>query len=137
MADATFAAARRTLHAGLGFTVFERYGNQEGSLKGHNPRRHGRHSHHPLLAVLSDAHFSHAFPPTHATVQQSGYNRRVLLSCRRGGLIMSRDVSVRSITLLMFGGFLLLGQSDRGSISGTVSDSTGAVIPGAKVIVTN
>ena len=50
---------------------------------------------------------------------------------------MSRGVSVRSITLLMFGGFLLLGQSDRGSISGTVSDSTGAVIPGAKVIVTN
>ena len=50
---------------------------------------------------------------------------------------MSRGVSVRSITLLIFGGFLLLGQSDRGSISGTVSDSTGAVIPGAKVIVTN
>ena len=38
-------------------TVFERYGNQEGSLKGHNPRRHGRPSHHPLLAVLSEAHF--------------------------------------------------------------------------------
>ena len=38
-------------------TVFERYGKQEGSLKGHNPRRHGRPSHHPLLAVLSEAHF--------------------------------------------------------------------------------
>ena len=38
-------------------TVFERYGQQEGSLKGHNPRRHGRPSHHPLLAVLSEAHF--------------------------------------------------------------------------------
>jgi hypothetical protein len=25
-------------------TVFERYGKQEGSLKGHNPRRHGRPS---------------------------------------------------------------------------------------------
>jgi DNA-directed RNA polymerase subunit N (RpoN/RPB10) len=38
-------------------TVFERYGKQEGSLKGHNPRRHGRPSHHPLLAVLGEAHF--------------------------------------------------------------------------------
>ena len=37
----------------LDSTVFERYGNQEGSLKGHNPRKHGRPSHHPLLAMLS------------------------------------------------------------------------------------
>ena len=29
-----------TLH--MNSTVFERYGKQEGSLKGHNPRRHGR-----------------------------------------------------------------------------------------------
>jgi hypothetical protein len=36
---------------------FERYGKQEGSLKGHNPRRHGRPSHHPLLGVLGEAHF--------------------------------------------------------------------------------
>src|ERR1700691_173613 len=41
----------------LGSTIFERYGKQEGSLKGHNPRKHGRPSHHPLLAVLSEAHF--------------------------------------------------------------------------------
>jgi hypothetical protein len=40
----------------LDSTVFERYGEQEGSLKGHNPRKHGRPSHHPLLAVLSEAH---------------------------------------------------------------------------------
>src|SRR5260370_22939247 len=40
----------------LDSTVFERYGQQEGSLKGHNPRKHGRPSHHPLLAVLSEAH---------------------------------------------------------------------------------
>ena len=33
---------------------FEHYGKQEGSLKGHNPRKHGRPSHHPLLAVLSE-----------------------------------------------------------------------------------
>src|ERR1035438_3032107 len=41
----------------LDSTVFERYGQQEGSLKGHNPRKHRRPSHHPLLAVLSEAHF--------------------------------------------------------------------------------
>jgi hypothetical protein len=41
----------------LDSTVFERYGQQEGSLKGHNPRKHGRPSHHPLLAVLSEVHF--------------------------------------------------------------------------------
>jgi Transposase DDE domain group 1 len=41
----------------LDATVFERYGQQEGSLQGHNPRKHGRPSHHPLLAVLSEAHF--------------------------------------------------------------------------------
>src|SRR3954463_761093 len=40
----------------LDSTVFERYGKQEGSLKGHNPRKHGRPSHHPLLAVLAEAH---------------------------------------------------------------------------------
>jgi hypothetical protein len=48
VADATPAAAPRGLHPGLDSTVFERYGQQEGSLKGHNPRRHGRPSHHPL-----------------------------------------------------------------------------------------
>ena len=41
----------------LDSTVFERYGQQEGSLKGHNPRKHGRPSHPPLLAMLSEAHF--------------------------------------------------------------------------------
>lgn len=41
----------------LDSTIFERYGRQEGSLKGHNPPKHGRPSHHPLLAVLSEAHF--------------------------------------------------------------------------------
>ena len=29
------------------------------------------------------------------------------------------------------------GQSDRGTITGTVSDSTNAVIPGANIVVTN
>jgi hypothetical protein len=37
--------------------VFERYGRQQGARKGHNPKKHGRPSHHPLLAVLAEAHF--------------------------------------------------------------------------------
>lgn len=41
------------LHVGLDSAVFERYGHQEG----HNPRKHGRPSHHPLLAVLAEAHW--------------------------------------------------------------------------------
>lgn len=41
----------------LDSTVFERYGKQQGALKGHNPRKKGRPSHHPLLAVLAEAHF--------------------------------------------------------------------------------
>ncbi len=39
--------------------------------------------------------------------------------------------------LFLFVGTFLFGQSERGTIEGTVRDTTGAVIPGAKVIVTN
>lgn len=38
-------------------TVFERYGRQEGSKKGFNPRKPGQASHHPLLAVLAERCF--------------------------------------------------------------------------------
>lgn len=41
----------------LDSTVFERYGKQEGAKKGYNPKRKGRPSHHPILAVLSEAYF--------------------------------------------------------------------------------
>jgi hypothetical protein len=41
----------------LDSTVFERYGQQEGAKKGYNPKKHGRASHHPLLAVLGEAYF--------------------------------------------------------------------------------
>jgi len=41
----------------LDSTVFERYGKQEGVKKGYNPRKPGRGSHHPRLAVLGEAHF--------------------------------------------------------------------------------
>lgn len=38
----------------LDSTVFCRYGDQAGSLKGHNPVKPGRPSHHPLVAWLSE-----------------------------------------------------------------------------------
>ena len=41
----------------LDSTVFCREGKQEGARKGFNPRRKGRPSHHPLLAVLAEAPF--------------------------------------------------------------------------------
>jgi hypothetical protein len=42
----------------LDSTIFERHGEQqEGATKGYNPRRPGRLSHHPLLAVLAESHF--------------------------------------------------------------------------------
>jgi hypothetical protein len=37
----------------LDSTVITRYGEQEGSAKGYNPRKRGRNSHHPLLAFIS------------------------------------------------------------------------------------
>jgi hypothetical protein len=36
----------------LDSTVFQRAAHQQGAAKGYNPRRPGRKSHHPLLAVL-------------------------------------------------------------------------------------
>jgi len=38
----------------LDSTVFPRCGHQAGAAKGYNPRRPGRKSHHPLLAVLAE-----------------------------------------------------------------------------------
>jgi hypothetical protein len=38
----------------LDSTVFQRCGHQAGAAKGYNPRRPGRKSHHPLLAVLAE-----------------------------------------------------------------------------------
>ena len=41
----------------LDSTVFERYGEQEGARRGYNPKKPGRASHHPLLAVLAEGYF--------------------------------------------------------------------------------
>lgn len=35
-------------------TILTRYGEQEGSKKGYNPKKPGRKSHHPILAFVSD-----------------------------------------------------------------------------------
>ena len=39
----------------LDSTLFQRSGHQQGAAKGYNPRRPGRKTHHPLLAVLGEA----------------------------------------------------------------------------------
>lgn len=36
-------------------TVITRLGAQEGAARGYNPQRHGRASHHPLLAFVAEA----------------------------------------------------------------------------------
>jgi len=41
----------------LDSTVFSREGNQQGAARGYNPRRAGRKSHHPILAVLAEMPF--------------------------------------------------------------------------------
>ena len=35
-------------------TVITRYGNQESAVKGYNPSKKGKHSHHPLMAFCAD-----------------------------------------------------------------------------------
>lgn len=41
----------------LDSSVFERYGEQEGAEVGYNPKKHGRPSHHPIFAIISDIKF--------------------------------------------------------------------------------
>lgn len=41
----------------LDSSVVTRYGRQQGALRGYNPKKKGRPSHHPLLAFLSDSRF--------------------------------------------------------------------------------
>jgi hypothetical protein len=49
------AAPKEGFTLDLDSTIFNREGSQEGAAKGYNPRRPGRKSHHPLLAVLAEA----------------------------------------------------------------------------------
>jgi hypothetical protein len=50
-------APRAGFSLDLDSTVFSREGEQEGAAKGYNPRRPGRKSHHPILAVLAEMPF--------------------------------------------------------------------------------
>jgi hypothetical protein len=43
-----------TFTVDLDSSVFTRYGEQEGSLIGYNPRKPGRPSHHPIMAFVAD-----------------------------------------------------------------------------------
>ena len=49
----------------------------------------------------------------------------------------SLKVSFLGISLLLFSPALLFGQSEKGAIIGTVTDTNGAIVPGATVTVTN
>src|SRR5207249_10928394 len=62
--------------------------------------------------------------------------------CDRGILQMGREICVRNSSRVIWAAALLavaaaFGQQDRGAISGTVLDATGAVVPNARVVVTN
>jgi hypothetical protein len=50
-----FEAPAEGFSLDLDSTVFQRSGHQQGSAKGYNPKRPGRKTHHPLLAVLGEA----------------------------------------------------------------------------------
>lgn len=57
----------------LDSTVLQRSGRQEGAVKGYNPTRPGRNSHHPLLAVLAEAPFIlHGWLRSGNTIASSG-----------------------------------------------------------------
>ncbi len=47
-----FAVNKFTLN--LNSTVITRYGEQEGSLRGYNPKKGGTASHHPLIVFVAD-----------------------------------------------------------------------------------
>ena len=67
--------------------MFCREGQQEGARKGFNPRRKGRNSHHPLLAVLAEAQFIlHGWLRSGNTGRRAGscrFCRRRWRCCRR------------------------------------------------------
>ncbi len=45
---------QKTLTIDLDSTVLTRYGEQEGSKRGYNPKKRGRPSHHPIMAFASE-----------------------------------------------------------------------------------
>ena len=49
----------------------------------------------------------------------------------------SLQLCLLAVVLSLLAAFNVVGQAPTGSISGTVIDETGAVVPGAEVIITN
>ncbi len=45
---------QKNLTLDIDSTVITRFGNQEGAEKGYNPKRHGRKSHHPIIAFVAE-----------------------------------------------------------------------------------
>jgi len=45
---------QKNLTLDIDSTVITRYGHQEGAEKGYNPKRHGRKSHHPIIAFVAE-----------------------------------------------------------------------------------
>ena len=54
---------------------------------------------------------------------------------KRGGELFKRISS--AIIILLACAAVAMGQSDRGTLTGTVADPSGAVVPGAQIILTN
>src|SRR6476646_6637985 len=83
----------------LDSTVLCRYGEQEGSLKGYNPSKPGRPSHHPLMAFLAEG-------------------RRLLWASMRSGNSGSANGSVeflkQALTMLPVGHKIGLVRADAG-----------------------
>ena len=52
-------------------------------------------------------------------------------------LMRRMKLSFLGLSLVLCSPALLFGQSEKGSILGTVTDSTGAAVPGALVTITN
>src|SRR5215831_4751648 len=50
---------------------------------------------------------------------------------------MYRTKLLRALLILLSGAALLFAQSERGTISGSVTDASGAAIPGSKITITN
>ena len=73
----------------LDSTVFERYGQQQGALKGYNPKKHGRPSHHPLLAIMAEAHFV-----LHAWLRSGNCSSSRGVSQRSTGVIGKQKIRV-------------------------------------------
>ncbi|HXJ73441.1 MAG TPA: IS1380 family transposase [Candidatus Dormibacteraeota bacterium] len=78
----------------LDSTVFQRSGSQQGAARGYNPRRPGRNSQHPLLAVLAEVPFV-----LHGWLRSgnTGAARGVVPFLREALALLSAGMSIRCV----------------------------------------